>query len=345
MSQPVRLLLRASTTLFAFCVALTPAAAQDIKVGIGYGLAFLPIYVCEDLRLVEKHAKEAHLDVKATYQRFVSAAALREAIAAGTIDIGPFGTAPLLIAWEQAKDTPSQIFAVSGLSSLPLVLLSNQPNVQSLDDLKPADRIAVPTLSSPQKYLLEIQSEKKMFGWFNYDAVDKQLVAMSHADAIAALVEGSTPGAEPAAEHVTAYFSSPPFTQIALRDANIHSILTSSDVADGRFSFLIMGATKAYIDAQPQMLEIFDKAIDDAAHIIHDDPRRAAQIYLTHEPSGTLNGPVMESVIREIRDEFGSAVYGVQSVADFLGRHGLLKSPPKSWKDVVAPALVNSPSS
>jgi NitT/TauT family transport system substrate-binding protein len=342
MSRPVRRLVHGlTTTLLALCAALAPAAAQDIKVGIGYGLAFLPIYVCEDLRLVEKHGKEAHLDVKATYQRFVSAAALREAIAAGTIDIGPFGTAPLLIAWEQAKDTPSQIFAVSGLTSLPLVLLSNQPNVQSLGDLKPEDRIAVPTLSSPQKYLLEIQSEKKMFGWFNYDQVDKQLVAMSHAEAISALVDSSGQSTE----HVTAYFSSPPFTQIALRDGNIHPILSSSDVTDGKFSFLIMGATKAYIDSQPQMPEIFDKAIDEAARIIHDDPRRAAQIYLTHEPSGTLNGAVMESVIREIRDEFGSAVYGVQSVADFLGRHGQLKSPPKSWKDVVAPALANSPSS
>jgi hypothetical protein len=27
-----------------------------------------------------------------------------------------------------------------------------------------------------------------------------------------------------------------------------------------------------------------------------------------------------------------------------LGRHGDLKSPPQSWKDIVAPALVSSPS-
>ena len=60
--------------LLAFSVALTPALAQDqIKVGIGYGLAFLPIYICEDLKLVEKHAKEAHLDaeggISALHQR------------------------------------------------------------------------------------------------------------------------------------------------------------------------------------------------------------------------------------------------------------------------------------
>ena len=67
------------------------------------------------------------------------------------------------------------------------------------------------------------------------------------------------------------------------------------------------------------MPEIIDKAMDEAARIIHDDPRRAAQIYLTHEPSGTLNGAAMDAVIGDIKDEFGSPVYGVQSDGRFHG--------------------------
>jgi hypothetical protein len=50
-------------------------------------------------------------------------------------------------------------------------------------------------------------------------------------------------------------------------------------------------------------------------------------------------------VIGDIKDEFGSAVFGVQTMAEFLSRHGELKVPPKTWKDVVAPALTNSSSS
>ena len=329
---------RSFTALLALAVALAatlvPACAQDeIKIGVGYGLAFLPVYVCEDLKLIEKYAKAAHLDVKPSFERFMGAAQVQDAIAAGKIDIGPFGTVPLLTAWEKAKDTPNQIFAVSGVTSLPLVLLGNQPNEQSIADLKPGDRIAVPTLTSPQMYLLELQSEK-IFG--QYDHLRDQVVALSHADAIAALVEGK--------DAVTAYFASPPFTELALRDANIHPLLTSSEVMNGKFSFLILGATKAYIEAQPQMPEVIGKAMAEAARLIHDDPRRAAQIYLTHEPSGTLNGVAMEAVIRQLKDEFGSAVYGVQTMADFMGRHGALNSPPRSWKEIVAPALLNSPS-
>jgi len=320
--------------LIALGAMLSPALAQQqVKIGIGFGLAFLPIYICGDLKLIEKHAKEAHLDVKASFQRFMNAAALQDAIASAEIDMAPFGTAPLLAAWEKGKDTPGQILAVSGITSLPLVLLSNQPNMHSLADLRSSDRIAVPTPSSPQLYLLELQSEKT-FG--QYDRLRDQVVILSHADAIATLVEGTG--------QVTAYFSSPPFTQLALRDANIHPLLSSADVMNGKSSFLIMGATKAYIEAQPLIPEVIGKAMDDAARLIRDDPRRAAQIYLTHEPSKMLDGATAEAVVRDIKDEFGSAVYGVQTIADFMGRHGELKTPPRSWKEIVAPALMNSPS-
>ena len=332
---------RSFSALLLLCVALTSAHAQvEIKIGVGFGLAFLPVYICEDLKLVEKHAKAAGLDVKADFPRFMGAAQVQEAVASGAVDMGPFGTAPLLAAWQKAKDTPGQIFAVSGITSLPLVLLSNQANERSIADLTSADRIAVPTLSSPQMYVLELQSEKT-FG--HYDHLSGQVVALSHADAIAALAEGAAAGHQPQAP-VTAYFASPPYTELALRGANVHALFRSSDTMGGKSSFLIMGATKAFIDAHPQLPAVIDQAMDEAARIIHDDPRRAAQIYLTHEPSQALDGATMEAVIRDIRDEFGSAIYGVQAMADFMSRHDELKAPPRSWKDIVAPALLNSPS-
>ena len=324
----------AFAALAALCVTAAPAMAQEqIKIGIGYGLAFLPIYICEELKLVEKRAKEIHLDVRASYQHFLGAGPVEQAIASGAIDMGPFGTAPLLSAWENGKDTPQQILVVSGLTTMPLTLLSNQPNVASIADLGPSDRIAMPSLTAPQMYVLQMQSEKI---FKKHDKLHDQVVAMSPADAMTALVEGSGTA--------TAYFASPPFTEIALRDGKIHRVLTSADVVNGKASFLMMGATRSYIEAHPQIPEAIDKAMDDAARIIRDDPRRAAQIYLTHEPSMTLNGGTAEAVLREIKDEFGSAIYGVQSFADFMGRHGELKTPPQSWKDIVAPSLLTSPS-
>ena len=143
--------LRFLTALLGLCLAVTPALAQNqIKIGIGYGLAFLPIYICEEQKLIEKYAKEAHLDVKVEYARFTSAAELQSALATGEIAVAPFGIAPLLTAWDKGKGKPEQVFAISGMTSLPLTLLSNQPDVASLGDIKPGDQIAIPTQTSPQ---------------------------------------------------------------------------------------------------------------------------------------------------------------------------------------------------
>ena len=321
--------------LIAFFAA--PASAQEpVRIGIGFGLAFLPAYICEDLKLVEKYGKELHLDVKASYQRYLGAGPMQQAISSGAIDVAPFGTAPLLAAWEETKGTPQQIFAVSGLTSMPLALLSNQSNLRTIADLKPTDRIAMPSLTAPQMYLLQMQAEKSLG---QYDRLDGQVVALPPSDLVAALSPANGAGA------VAAYFASPPYSELALRDGAMRTVLTSAQVMNGKSSFLLLGASHAYIESHPQIPAVIDKAMDEAARIIHDDPRRAAQIYLTHEPSRTLSSPLIEAVLKDIRDEFGSPVYGVKIFADFMGRHGELKSPPRSWKEIVAPALLNSPSS
>jgi NitT/TauT family transport system substrate-binding protein len=329
-SVPVAVLsaLTASLTLTA------PAVAQEqVRIGVGFGLAFLPTYICEDLKLVEKYAKAEHLDVKVTYQRLLGAGAMQEALQNHTIDVAPFGTAPLLADWERQHGTARQILAVSGLTTMPLTMVSNQSKIDTFTDLASADRIALPSLTSPQMYFLQMQSEKV---FDRYDKLHDQVVALSPSASTTALIDhdGS----------VAAAFLSPPFSELALRDSQIHRVLGSADVLDGKASFLILGASRAYIEAHPRLPEVIDKAIDEAARLIHDDPRRAAQIYLTHEPSKALAGPFVEALMRELKDEFGSAVHGVQAFADFMGRHGELKKPPQSWKDVVAPALLNSPS-
>jgi len=315
-------------------LAMAPASAQEpVRIGIGFGLAFLPTYICEDLKLVEKYGKDAHLDLKASYQRYFGAGQLQQAIMTGSLDIVPFGTAPLLSAWEKAKDTPRQVLAVSGITTLPPVLLTNRANVRTLADFGAADRIALPAATAPQRYLLQMEAEK-VFG--QYDRLRKQIVVMPHPDAAAALMAEAGP--------VSGYFSSAPFTEIALADGRIHKVLSAADVIDGKASFLIMGATKSYVMAHPGAAEAVAKAMDEAARMIHDDPHHAAEIYLVHEPSKTLDVAALTTIIDGIKNEFGSAVHGVQAFADFMGRHGELKSPPRSWKEIVAPALLKSPS-
>jgi NitT/TauT family transport system substrate-binding protein len=329
-----RLLFGLAVLIACSASAQSAPALEQIKIGIGYGLAFLPFYICEDLKLVEKYARADHLDVKASYTRFLGSGPVQDAIGSGAIDMGPFGTAPFLAAWEQQKDSPQQAVIVSGITTMPLTLLSDRPNVASLSDLGPTDRIAMPSLTAPQMFVLQMQTAKT----FNKpDHFDDQVVALPPAQALSSMINGEG--------MVTAYFASPPYTELALRNGKVHSVLNSADVFNGKASFLLMGATRAYVDAHPQMPDVIDKAINEASHIIHDDPRRAAQIYLTHEPSDSLSGAIIETVLREIRDEFGVGIYGVKAYSDFMTQQGELKEAPRSWRYIVAPSMMNWPRS
>ena len=148
--------MRSIAAFLALSFMSLPALAQEqVKIGIGFGLAFLPVYICEDLKLVEKYAKAAHLEVKANYQRRLGSGPMLEAIKSGSVDIAPFGVAPLLSAWDQDKGTPQQIVIVSGMTTMPLTLVSDRPNVAAVSDLGPTDRIAMPSLTAPQMFRSE----------------------------------------------------------------------------------------------------------------------------------------------------------------------------------------------
>ena len=326
-----------TTALAVFCVATTaPALAQqEVKIGIGFGVAFLPTYLMDEYKLVEKHAKAAGLDVKTTYHRFSGSGPMQDAILSGAVDMGPYGTAALLIAWEKARNTPQQTFAISGVTTVPMVLLTNKTNVKKLADFTANDRISMPSLVSPQMFLLQMQSEKE-FGAGQHDKLKQQIVSLPHPDSVNQLLSGST--------EVTGYFAPPPFIQVALKNQKVSKVMSSADILGGKASFLIMGATKKWIETNPKMPDVIVKAVEEAADFIRSEPRRAAELYLAREPSRFVDLAAVEEILKEYRDEFGSAVHGVQVNADFMAKLGQLKSPPKSWKDIVTPSIANTAS-
>lgn len=230
-------LARLSFCAMALCAALTghPAQAQqELKIGIGFGVGFLPFYVMDEMKLVEKHAKAAGLDVKAGFQRISGSGPMQDAILSSAIDMGAYGTSPILIAWEKARGTPQQIFVISGLTTVPMVLLTNKTNVKKLADFGPQDRIAMPSIVSPQMFILQMQSVKE-FGDGQHDKVKSQIVSLPHPESVNALLSS---------QEVTAYFAPPPFIQVVRKNPKISVMMSSTDVLGGKASFVVIGANK-----------------------------------------------------------------------------------------------------
>jgi NitT/TauT family transport system substrate-binding protein len=331
----------AAATLCLVLLAAAPAAAQtrgkaeraarpgEVAIGVGHGIGFLPLFIAHDLGLLEKHAKANGLNGRLIVRRFQSAAPMQQALSKGEIAAGAFGVPAFLLARDAVRNTPQDLLAVSGITTLPLVLVTARPDIRALTDIKPADKIAVPMLNAPQVTYLRMQTDQ----WFTFGAWNRlrqQLVAMPHQESLEALTGG---------REVAAYFSSPPFTQIALRDPKIRAIMSSADIMGGKVSFLLLASQRGTLASHPKLPETVAKAIDEAADIIRKDPRRAAMIWLKWEPSHTLDARAVEGVLRDLKDDFGSGVFGVEATATYLRKDSRLKDGFWSWKDVVAPAI------
>lgn len=335
MRQRGRLPLLAMAAALWAAVAAPAFAQQPLRIGMGNGLAFLPIYIATDQKLFEKHAKAAGVAIKPVFQRVSSSAAMQDALLAGKVDVAPFGVSAFLLTREKTRGTPQETIALSGLTTMPLVLVSNRSDVKSLPDFKPKDRIAVPMLAAPQMYLLQMQSEKSFSG--QADKLREQVIALPHPNAIESLEQGRN--------NVAGYFASPPFSQTVLKNQKFRKVLSSADIIGGKASFLVLTATRKSLDAQPKLAPALIKALAEASDIIRKEPRRAALIFLKFEPSRSLDIQTLEMVLRDLKDEFGSEIHGIEAYAGFMGRHGKLKEPPKSWKDVVVPQLAAMPGS
>jgi NitT/TauT family transport system substrate-binding protein len=335
---------RALATLLVALVFAAPCAAQtrakeervkreraqkpgEIAIGIGHGIGFLPLFIAQDLGLFDKHAKANGLNSKVVVRRFSTAAPMRQSLAKGEIAAGAYGIPAFLMAREAARQTPQELQAVSGVTTLPLVLVTARPDIRALNDIKPADKIAVPMLTAPQVTYLRMQTSP----WFGgQDRLRQQLVAMPHQESLDALTAG---------KGIAAYFSSPPFTQIALHDPKVRAVTSSADIMGGKASFLVMASPKSALATHPKLPEVLAKAIDEASDLIRKDPRRAAMVWLKWEPSHTLDARMVEAILRDLKDDFGSGVFGVEGTATFLRRDNRLKEGIWSWKDVVAPAI------
>jgi len=328
----------ALAALFVALIFVAPCAAQtrgkseraqrsgEIAIGVGHGIGFLPLFIAQDLRLLEKHAKANGLSATLALRRFPTVAPMRQALAKGEIAAGAYGLPAFLEARDAARQTPQELLAVSGITTLPLVLLTARADIRALNDLKPDDKIAVPMLTAPQVSYLSMQTHP----WFGRERLRRQLVVMPHQESLEALTEG---------KGIAAYFSSPPFTQIAMRDPKVRAVVSSADIMGGKASFMVMASPKAALAVHPKLPDVLAKAIDEASGVIRNDPRRAAMIWLKWEPSHTLDARTVEGILRDLKDDFGSGVFGVEATATYLRRDNRLKDGLSSWKDVVAPAI------
>lgn len=307
----------------ASLVAPLPAQAEgQLRIAEQFGVVYLLLNVARDQHLIEKHGKEAGVDIKVDWTQLSGGSAVNDALLAGAVDIAGAGVGPLLTIWDRTHGKQN-VKAVASLGNFPYYLVSNNPNVKTIADFTDKDRIAVPAVSvSVQSRFLQLASAK-LWGDAEYARLDKYTVNLPHPDASSAIKSGGT--------ELTGHFSNPPFQEQELENRNVHVVLNSYDVL-GPNSPTLLFATEKFREENPKTYQAFIDALIEAADYIKRDKPGAADTYI-RVTKANIDRAQLIKIIDNPQFEFTISPKNTYPLAEFLYRVGAIKTKPTSWED------------
>ncbi|MDR6680356.1 ABC transporter substrate-binding protein [Pseudomonas oryzihabitans] len=314
---------------------LAGSAAAEGKISIAqqFGIGYLILDVVRDQQLIEKHGKEAGLDIQVNWNSISGATAMNEALLAGSLDVVSAGVPPMLTVWDRTRGRQN-VKAIAALGSMPNYLLSNRAEVKTIKDLTDQDRIAVPAAGVGfQSRTLQIETAK-LFGDAQFKKFDAISVSLPHPDASAALMAGGS--------EITTHFSSPPFQYQALENPRVHRILSSYDVLGGPGTFNVLYTTEKFHDENPKTYRAFYDALVEAAAFIRANKAAAAETYIRVENS-KLPLALVQRIVEDPEIDFTVEPQRTFVYAQKLHELGVLKHQATSWQDYFFPEAHQRP--
>lgn len=299
------------------------ASAETAKVVLQFGISYLPLSVMQANNLWEKRAKELGLDLQVEWQNLGNGGALNDAILTGSADVAAAGFAPMMKLWDRTKNN-IRVSGIAALSSAPCYLVTNRPDIKSLKDFKPDDKIAlsIPKVSY-QAVILQMAAEKEFGGQF--DKLDAQTVSMKHPDAVAALLSPQS--------QIAAYLGSSPYQEFVLKRPGMTKVLDSFDVFGGPVTFTSAYAAAAFVEKRPVAYKSFLLALDDAMKRIETDKAGAVDDYIKVSGTNPNERDTLLAVVRSPQTIFTTSPQATEKFVAFLSRTGFLQSKPTSWKE------------
>src|SRR4051795_9021247 len=321
----------AGTMVLSLLSVAAPAAAQqksEISLSRQPGILYMPTHIIEKQKLIEKHAAQLGLPNVATkWITFSGGGAQTDALLAGGVDILNTGTGNLLLLWDRTRGGVKGIVATS---AQPMLLISRDPNIKSLKDIGPNDKIAVPTVKiSTQAVVLQIAASE-LFGADQWSKLDANTVQLGHPDAYAALSNSQ--------HEVRNHFSIPPFTFLEMKNVpGAHVVLSSPDVMGGPLSQAQFFTTTKFADANPKIIQAVRDATKEAQDLIRSDTRTAVEIYKEITGDKTSVEELLDLLKEPGMMEWNLEPQGTMKFAAHLFKTGTLKNQPKAWTDYYLP--------
>jgi NitT/TauT family transport system substrate-binding protein len=311
--------------------------AMLIRIGRAPGLAFLPLFVIEAGRLLEKHlALNGLQGVTVVWQESTSGNVMNDALLSGNMEFANGGVPPFLTLWAKARGTRNEIGALAAVSDMPSVLTTNNPNIRTIRDFSDKDRISVAAVKASQVAILLQMAAEKEFGPGEFARLDPLTVSMPQSESVTALLSGRT--------EITAHFTVPPFANRELKDPKIRVVLRSTDILGGVNTNIVAYTTKAFRDANPKTVKAYVDALAEAGVTVANDRQQAAVLYLRTSRDKISIDELVE-ILRDPALRYSLAPSGTMVFADFMYKAGSIKLKPTSWKDLFFEEIHHMPGS
>jgi NitT/TauT family transport system substrate-binding protein len=319
----------ALAAILALSATTATAETSTIRVAQQFGLGYLPLMIMEDQKLVEKAVEAAGLPaVTVTWAKVGGPSSVNDALLSGSVDFSAGGLPALLTLWSRTKDARNAVKGVSALSEMPFDFLVNKPNIKSLDDFTPQDKIAVTSIKvSNQALVLEMAAAQR-YGSSQFDKLDTSAVSLSHPDSVLALKGGSM--------GIVAHISAPPFQQEERKIPGVRVLFTSYDVLGGPATFITLWTTTRFHDENPKTYAAFYHAIEQAMAYINGDKSGAAATY-KRMTGDKMDVAEIVAILEDPKIAYTTAPHGVLRFAKFMHDIGRNKSVPGDWKEVYFP--------
>lgn len=306
--------------------AAMPAAAEATKIRLAkqFGIGYLPLTLIEEQGLLEKHAAEAGLEVEAEWLRFTGGSGMNEALLSGNLDLAAGGTPPMLTIWARTQNN-MRVKGVTALSSMPLHLITVDPEVKELGDFDSSDKIALPAVkTSIQAITLQMAAEKYL-GEGRHADLDAFTVSMGHPDAQLALLGGQS--------EINAHFGSPPFQNLELKDERARKVVDSYDVVGGPHTFTVVWSRAEFVEENPEIMNVFMAALNESIDFIRSNPEEAARIWAEAESSPMTHDEIV-ALITDEQTRWTTQPERLLPYVNYMARVGLIQQDTNDWRDL-----------
>lgn len=312
------------------CGLLAPRAhaeADQVRIVMPYGLAYLPIYVAVDRGLIQRNAKAAGLgEVTVTVSHMASGPASSDLLLAGDADLAMGGFGPAFVLWDKTRGA-QKVRIVTPLSGGPVWLLSNDPRIKTIRDFGPNDRIAVSAVKVTAQALAIQMAAAKEWGWDERFRLNSNLISMSNPDGLAMLLSG--------AGVVRSQAAIIPFSVEAMKSGKVHMVMNSEDYMDPGASIAVLYGSAKFHDASPKLYAATAAAFEEAFDFIRQNPHKSAQIFVAREPQKRELSWIEAMIVNPKLIRYNSTPRGLMKHAEFMHAAGSLKNMPENWKDLV----------